>query len=214
MNAVLVEDIREHSTITNELNISNAVTSNKTFLDNISFALKIQNIINLDLSISKWILSCPLFLVYLDKDIIDNLDFVEYTGIDDIDKINESNINELLCRVEPKEQDSQVNKTITEVAKNSENATETDKPRFNSQRVEERKKVINTLIDNNIPYSLFVQAENKKTQMENNSQIRELCKNLFHEAIFDSDKLKNLRDYILENKDTLEDIIRWRHPQS
>lgn len=75
MNAILIEDVRENCTKIQGLNINNAVTSNKVFINNLRLANKKNKS---DLSFSKWMLSCPLFLLYLDKEIFGEQPFMEF----------------------------------------------------------------------------------------------------------------------------------------
>ncbi|AZB10681.1 hypothetical protein EG344_18490 [Chryseobacterium sp. G0162] len=65
MNAVLIEDCRENSNFASELNINNTNYSNKIFINNLKTILKKDFS---ELTFSKWILSCPLLLVYLKND--------------------------------------------------------------------------------------------------------------------------------------------------
>lgn len=67
MNAILIEDVRENCPNSQGLNINNAVTKDDVFITNLDFA---NNIEGSDFSFSKWILSCPLFLLYLDKEML------------------------------------------------------------------------------------------------------------------------------------------------
>lgn len=74
MNAVLVEDCRENANdLASDLNLNNTNYANKIFLDNINKLIDISDkknkkIKSEKLSLSQWILSCPLLLVYLRKD--------------------------------------------------------------------------------------------------------------------------------------------------
>lgn len=83
MNAVLIEDCRENTNFISELNLSNTNYNDKIFNDNIANVIENINVINTktkpkakksnseripemkDLSFSKWMLACPLLLVYL-----------------------------------------------------------------------------------------------------------------------------------------------------
>jgi hypothetical protein len=68
MNAILIEDVRENMTDCQSLNINNAVTVDDNFIDNLKVAVenKEQN----DFDFSRWILSCPLFLLYLNPKLL------------------------------------------------------------------------------------------------------------------------------------------------
>jgi len=76
MNAILIEDVRENSESSQGLNINNAVTSNKIFISNLKFANSLKK--DLNLSFSKWMLRCPLFLLYLDKQILNEESLINF----------------------------------------------------------------------------------------------------------------------------------------
>lgn len=67
LNSILIEDIKEN--IKNNLNISNnnPVGSDELFIANLRKINSKSNITD-NLNFSKWMLSCPLFLLYLDYD--------------------------------------------------------------------------------------------------------------------------------------------------
>lgn len=64
MNAVLIEDSRENSTIASSLNLNNTNYDDRIFLNNLQKVItKPQE--STQLIFSKWMLSCPLLLAYL-----------------------------------------------------------------------------------------------------------------------------------------------------
>ncbi|HTR29184.1 MAG TPA: P-loop NTPase fold protein [Puia sp.] len=64
MNAVLIEDAKENITKVDGLNINNTNHSDSTFVGNLQkMTIHKQNLV-----FSKWILSCPLLLCYLEKE--------------------------------------------------------------------------------------------------------------------------------------------------
>jgi hypothetical protein len=79
MNAILIEDVRENCDKSQGLNINNAVTSDTLFINNLRFA---NTKSNSDFSFSRWLLSCPLFLLYLDKEILKEDALVKFIFID------------------------------------------------------------------------------------------------------------------------------------
>ena len=85
MNAVLIEDCRENTNFISKLNLSNTNYNDNIFSNNLDKVIDYIDIINgkpgkkkakveimkpeiKDLSLSKWLLGCPLFLVYLEKE--------------------------------------------------------------------------------------------------------------------------------------------------
>jgi len=76
MNAILIEDVRENMTDCQSLNISNAVTADNNFIDNLKVAVenKEQN----DFNFSRWMLSCPLFLLYLNPKLLADINLKKF----------------------------------------------------------------------------------------------------------------------------------------
>ncbi len=71
MNAVLIEDCKENSSISYLLNLNNTNYSDFVFVSNLNKITKASDDNStINLSFSKWMLSCPLLLVYLKKDTI------------------------------------------------------------------------------------------------------------------------------------------------
>lgn len=76
MNAILVEDVREHVPNCDYLNINNAITSDRIFATNLKQVM--QNMGENNFSLSRWLLGCPLFLFYLSRELLDNSDLKKY----------------------------------------------------------------------------------------------------------------------------------------
>lgn len=101
MNSVLIEDIKENKEKIGKLNIDNAITSNDRFVANI----RVAKSLGFDkLHLSQWLLSCPLFILYLNpkEDLGEYKIFLEniYTKDDiKLDEIIGYSIYEKLCTV-------------------------------------------------------------------------------------------------------------------
>lgn len=101
LNSVLIEECRECQTPNlSSLNTSNVQTSTKVLKDNLQYL--IENAMNDDstlcLSLTGWLLACPIFYAFLSKDICDKIKevlhvdaendfFINHSIIDTIDKI-------------------------------------------------------------------------------------------------------------------------------
>lgn len=68
MNSFLIEDVRENLSSSSFLNISNTNFSDKILFHNINKTNEATKNEGERLKLSKWMLSCPLFLAYLKKD--------------------------------------------------------------------------------------------------------------------------------------------------
>jgi len=85
MNAILIEDVRENCSHSQGLNINNAVTKDAVLINNLDFANSLKEI---DFSFSKWMLSCPLFLLYLDSSFLNNQSFKDFIFPDNHSKMD------------------------------------------------------------------------------------------------------------------------------
>lgn len=75
LNSILIEDVRENCNNIQGLNINNSISSDNIFINNLRFA---NSKIDSDFGFSKWLLRCPLFLLYLDDEILKEEAFVKY----------------------------------------------------------------------------------------------------------------------------------------
>lgn len=76
LNSILLEDVRENI-IGAKLNNNNPIDKNKIFNENLKKANDLTGENKAKLTFSRWMLSCPLFLLYLDKKDMEPL--IEYT---------------------------------------------------------------------------------------------------------------------------------------
>lgn len=76
LNSILLEDVRENI-IGAKLNNNNPIDKNKIFNENLKKANELTGEKKAKLTFSRWMLSCPLFLLYLDKKDMEPL--IEYT---------------------------------------------------------------------------------------------------------------------------------------
>lgn len=79
LNSILLEDVREN-TLGAKLSNDNPNDKNKIFIDNLKKANALTTGEKAKLTFSQWMLSCPLFLLYLNKDEMDEL--LEFTQIE------------------------------------------------------------------------------------------------------------------------------------
>jgi GTPase SAR1 family protein len=77
MNAILIEDVREHDPLCNYLNINNAISSDTILRNNLRQVVAKMD--DNDFFLSKWLLSCPLFLFYLNPELLRNDYLSRYT---------------------------------------------------------------------------------------------------------------------------------------
>lgn len=211
MNAVLIEDIRENCKTGKGLNISNAVTADDIFENNLDFAIKLHNdkTIKYESKFSKWIISCPLFLLYIDPMLLNNSKLIDYleTFFIDREEIIQQNIFEKLSNVELPDITPQKRK------KKESSIIKSGKPKFRSKSDIERQKVLKMLIDNEISYQLFIDGKDKTEIQQLNININEACKGLFEEEVLESTPIRNFRRFIFENEDKNDLIIKWKKAQ-
>jgi len=209
MNAILIEDVRENCLNSQGLNINNAVTKDDVFLNNLDFANEIKDS---NFNFSRWMLSCPLFLLYLNKEFLRNQKFIDFAfskNNERLKMLENLSIYEKLCRVDLRGQTNVKSNSIEgQIAKNS------NKPKFRSSRLSEREKVISVLINNKIPYSLFAIGIGQHEQQLLNSIIRDKCKNLFAEETLHSNHLRGFRNFLnSDDASNLKLIKQWKQAQ-
>ncbi|UTA66403.1 hypothetical protein [Emticicia sp. 21SJ11W-3] len=102
MNSVLVEDFKEQSDFADELSLSNPRYSDVIFTNNLKKARAKLNESDLNLSFSKWILACPLLLVYLknQSDLINLI--LEFSGYEINSAIFNLRVYDILNKVKIK----------------------------------------------------------------------------------------------------------------
>ena len=99
MNAILIEDVRESIADVININLNNVFNSDRYFIDNLTKVNKLQNDKKEKLSFSRWMLSCPLFLLYLNPLLINELK----TFIDTSFGKNDKKTDDILkCSIYPK----------------------------------------------------------------------------------------------------------------
>ena len=183
LNACLIEELPEYyekkdnNDSLDKLNLSNVITNDKIFFNNLSFVNR--NSVRNCVKLTEWMMKCPLLLAYLNPDTIDNLAFnskdgtseqVPYKTIDSGDA-TEWNVYSLLCQV------------------NIKGISETVKPVFSVSKDNyiETKKILE---DHGYPLQdLF--SENR-----DNNTVKDI---LNQDGIFSNkirvDQIKKLREY-------------------
>ena len=217
MNSILVEDAKENLGDVRGLNINNPTSSSKIFLDNLKVIKAVIDDNNadetkapVDLAFSKWIFSCPLFLLYLnpdDKDQNDKLKDILIPFIsnkkNDANEILEYSIFNKLSQVKysnPNEQKIDENKSqIKVVGKIDLNSFVP--PKFRSSAKSERERVIKTLAEHKISREWFDIKPDEQRDL--NKLIRENTTHLFQEDSLEPEWIKKFRIYLDENG------IRW-----
>ncbi|NDV69341.1 P-loop NTPase fold protein [Dysgonomonas sp. 25] len=219
MNSILVEDAKENLKNVNGLNINNPNYKSTIFINNLKAIKAIidknntdKTKVSIDLTFSKWILSCPLFLLYLnpnDKDQNDKLtdilvpfistkkfnanEVMKYSVFNKLSQVKHSNPNEKKAE----ENKSQI-RIVGKIDFNSLSL-----PMFRSQKESERKRVKETLKTNKIPREWFDNKVDKKEQESLNKLIRENTSHLFKEGEekkrLESDWIRQFRNYLAEN---------------
>lgn len=211
MNSILVEDAKENIGEVDELNINNPNYSSKIFIDNLKAVGRLKNTTNkyVNLSFSKWMLSCPLFLLYLNPNdegqhsrLIDVLaSFLENEKFD-VNKILKYSIFEKLTQVKYQDPNnkSQPKAAVTIVS------SSLLLPMFRSTKESERKKVIGILKANKIPHEWFENRKNQQERQSLNKLIRNRTTHLFKEGEekkkLESSWIRKFRLYLEKNKIT------------
>lgn len=108
-NAILVEDVKENytresfdgkTTISN-LNLNNTLTFSTILTDNIKTGKQLHG----NFTFSKWMMVCPLFLFFLPKSLLDNIQ--SYNEIKDIELIKRYNVYDKLKNVDIRRNDEE-----------------------------------------------------------------------------------------------------------
>jgi len=194
MNAILIEDVRENCSKSQGLNINNAITKDDVFINNLDFA---NGIDNSDFSFSRWMLSCPLFLLYLNQEFLKNPKFIEFVFPKDATKMDffiKESIYSKLSRVDLKEQNSiQSTKRKKRKASSDKNAL----PKFSGDKrfVERTVSALKTVIDLN-DFRMFPLND-----------IKRIVENSFTGQI-STNSYRAILAYINANN------IQWARPQS
>ncbi|WP_321519114.1 hypothetical protein [uncultured Bacteroides sp.] len=210
-NAIIIEEIKENVTKEKDLNLDNTISADRVFKKNIKVATTNKD----ELPLSLWLLSCPLFLLYLpskENELINEyINFIE-PGY--------SNGN-----IKPKEiiKDS-IYEKLKEVAIAGieyKSKTEEEKKEDNSSSKENSSKeiifdcsynTIKILIEKGIKYSLF--SDTESATRTRNDLIRISCKEYFTNDINGTlikDFIEFINNYNSENKEKVEE---WKQAQS
>jgi hypothetical protein len=166
LNAILIEEVRENIKSLNKFNNNNPIENDGIFIRNlVSSSIE-------DLPLSKWLISCPLLLSYINPDFKLTNAISKFTSISNQEIINYS-IYELLIKVTVKE---------NQIKKN-----------------DKYDGIISKLQKNNVPFNLFQDRLDMSTTMKNNEQIRTKYKQYFGKDKISSTELRNLRRYLNKN---------------
>lgn len=235
-NAILIEEIKEISRKDSnsiskvgkgkqwsfkDLNLDNTITDDRVFKKN----LKVAETYKKDLLLSRWLLSCPLFLVYLPKS-IDNQNEVIAKYIDFInsdyeeDAIKPESIQKLsiynkskdivIGGLKPEFDKSRLILNLHDIIDQQLIAS---KPEFDCSYA-----TVEVLITQNIPYSTFQQTFDKNGSPNNttrNNNVRKKCAQYFQNKKLSNDLINNFIEFVeTYNGDNIENIERWKQAQS
>ena len=183
LNACLIEELPEYyekkdnNDSLDKLNLSNVITNDKIFFNNLSFVNR--NSARHCVKLTEWMMRCPLLLAYLNPDTIDNLAFnskdrtteqVPYKTIDSGDA-TEWNVYSLLCQV------------------NIKGISETVKPIFSVSK-DNYKETINILEEHGYPLRDFL------SEIKDNNTVKDIIN---EDGIFSNrikvSQIKKLREY-------------------
>jgi len=174
LNAALIEEAKESpEKLFRGINLNNVNTSPRIFLDNLKNITRYE-LGRHQLKFSHWLFSCPLFLVYLDPKIIEQLQ--ERTNIPNSGLILEFSVFRELCNVSIKR------------------ATTSDK-----QALLPYEDTISRLRADGISFDLF-NALPKGSVSKKNRMIKANLQNYFGDKIITTRQLREFRKYLKANK--------------
>ena len=230
VNAIVIEETKEVAPSVDQpqgsdmtknaytdLNLNNTITSNSIFNKNIAIA----EIYKEKLTLSRWLLSCPLLILYLpntDNNLVMEtkkiyLQFIKSSYKSEEvqpDKIWEMSIYDKLCKVIAATADKDKFE-----AKQKKEPTPTNQdtlPEFNNSYA-----TINTLISNNILFTIFAQTYDKNGGPNNttrNSKVRKACLPHFKNSDIERNAIKDFIDFVNNYTGENEEIVnQWKQPQ-
>lgn len=225
LNAIIIEETKEvAATIKNikskdktytDLNLNNTITSNSIFIKNINIAENYKK----QLPLSSWLLTCPLFILYLPN-----------TTDVSVQNAKSSYLQFIQCSYKPEDSQPEeiwnmsiYNKLYDVIAATA------DKRKFLAKRGYEfitnnqealpefisSYETINILISNNVPFTVFNQTFDRNNNPDNttrNSKVKKACFNIFKKESITNDSINDFIRFI--NREDLEIVNQWKHRQS
>jgi len=172
LNSVLYEDSIENISIGSRFNTNNPVKEDTIFISNLNAALQHRQ--NQRLTFSKWFLSCPILLCYLNpsSNIWGNLN--DYIFKTEQEFLSQNNIFQLL--------------------ENEKSSKVKTKPR----KILRNQEVVNVLKNAKIPLFVFKKQKNREATIRANEIIRPIIKKLFNQD-WGPVRIDSLRKYIIVN---------------
>ena len=206
MNTVLIEDIRENNEEIAGLNINNTRLDERIFVQNLKVA---QRETIRQTSFSRWMLACPLLLMYLRRESNDQYYELLKTYISDpaeqTEKLIKRSIHKQLKQVLLKE---------SKISRNPANADDMPKkPKFRSTKAFERMAVIEALIEAGASFNLFRIGTSVKETQQMNETIRRKYTSLFEEKELTSEQIRDFRKYLNGSGSNLPIVARWKQHQ-
>lgn len=173
-NAILIEDVRENTNILYKLNINNTQSDDGIFVNNLKKVVDMGSEEADKLLFSRWLLSCPLLLVYMRKDdiqFVNNLSSftnaqIEHTNFD-------RKFNQMLNKVS-------IHGRKSSIASNRTTLENTD---------EYFGQLANYLISQDAPYEWFKFMQPQARKIEWNGAIRKRFPQFFGSSVKETGKI-------------------------
>lgn len=190
-NSIIIEECLERLNNSPKLNVNNTNLSSRIFRDNLN---KISEDSKTELPLSRWLLSCPLLIPYLnDQDVklkdailkFGGIELEDYFGISVRNLLNNVAI---FGRRKPDESMSPLEYRVYSASDNNQNLT----------RKGNEHELIKILRREGYPKKWFVTSDST-TDYRNNKEIRKYLSSIFGENNHTS--IRNFRKYLTENQD-------------
>ncbi|PZF74127.1 hypothetical protein [Taibaiella soli] len=172
MNAILVEEAKENLKDAANINIDNAIDTDKIFLNNL---IKLSSKAS-ELPFSKWMISCPLLLCYLNGEITKNGSFQTFIYPEIYNENRQLSVYKLLSNID--------------TVYNGQSETMNNEL-YSLDAIVSNEDLYNYCRNNNIPYDLMMDSKN-------NDQIYKMFPRFFNVGS-KSSKAWNFRKYINGN---------------
>lgn len=189
MNSVLIEETKERlPEVSSQLNLNNTNTDDGIFINNIRMLINNdrENPFK-DLIFSKWILSCPLFYGYLQKDLVIRLDDLirRFFGSHEVElDYTKFSVFTLLNQVSIRSHGEQSNEGSITIVQGTPRLLKTP------------AAVVERLISANIPFEWFKDTDDRSQARERNSNIREYVSSIFGNDKLTSQRVRKFRTFL------------------
>lgn len=192
LNAVLIEEAREHFENLKGFTLNNPSTQDFIFERNLSVLLPRKD--GRSTVFFKWVASCPLLMIYLNPKSQAYFLLSNYLNVDKVAKLLNENFS--LFPYLNKIPASERAQKASSVSKHSKRSTEKN-ARISYAAIAQAVK------ENRLPYEWFQEPKSMKEARELNNILRERLATIFPSEEWPSLRLRNLRNFIVNSK------IRW-----